>query len=786
MVRKQDLKKLNSIMQEGNTFKNEKKYNKAIEKYFEALNFVETKVKELSDKEDELNNIRSQIDQVYSIEIIDYVDRMRENVNIQDFVKAYQTLDEATRIADKIEDKEMRDYEIEQINYLFNQTKFDESINKAKVLREEGRYDNAINILKETLVQAENFHANEPDHKQITNIKNAINETYLIQIRILLEQGNKLKDDNMIGEALNSYQDALKISDNFFESELKSTKIANIKNLINQLHIISIKPVLEEGEKLFKENRFEDSVKKFELALEIANKMFPSIQKDNEISKINSTAAKSINPTFLERIKPILDKGKELIIKEFFEEDVNIVNEAIDIFDKALAISEKMADTEGKNQKVKEIGDLINKTCQARINLLKDRSLQFIAQRNFEKAVNELYAAISITKRMVILEGINEVFNDLKSSVNKVYILQIDEILNDGQKFLKQKEYDKAIDIFNDALKMTDKMYLTTEMDQEVSKIKSLIYQAELKDLVGKGDLTEEKKKFEKSLDKLNKKMEYAKTIDDINRRYEEMDNIKRSIDEVHFSEIKLLVEKGVQLSDNKEFEMGFENFEKAMKVHELIESPEFKNRVPIRFNYKNELIKKARIDILEKKFEDAIKSCEKALELDNTFIDAYYHIGIANTQKNDYDSARKSLKKALELKPDHPQSWNLVGYTHEKRQEFDGALAAYDQAIKYKPDFAEAYYNKGNILKSKLQHDEAITSYSRAIELDPLITHAWLFLASEYFGKKDYDKAIYHLEKAIEIDPSLEKSFNNHLDQVKQIIKTISNQLEEMYQVRN
>ena len=67
MVRKQDLKKLNSIMQEGNTFKNEKKYNQAIEKYFEALNFVETKVKELVDKEDEVNSIRSQIDQVYSI-----------------------------------------------------------------------------------------------------------------------------------------------------------------------------------------------------------------------------------------------------------------------------------------------------------------------------------------------------------------------------------------------------------------------------------------------------------------------------------------------------------------------------------------------------------------------------------------------------------------------------------------------------------------------------------------------------------------------------------------------
>ncbi|MHA1457067.1 MAG: tetratricopeptide repeat protein [Promethearchaeota archaeon] len=742
MVRKQDLKKLNSIMQEGNTFKNEKKYNKAIEKYFEALNFVETKVKELVDKEDELNSIRSQIDQVYSIEIIDYVDKLRENVNNQNYAEAFQTLDEAMRIADKIEDIEMRNYEIDQINYLINKTKFDESIHKAKVIRDEGRYDNAINLLKDTLVQAENFHANDSDNKQLTNIKNTINETYSIQIRLLVEQGNKLKDNNNIEEALNSYQDAINITAKLFESELK--------------------PVVEEGEKLFQENQFEESVKKYNIALEIANKMFPSTQKEEEISKINSIAARTTNPTFMERIKPILDKGKELIIKEFYEEDVNIVNEAIDIFDKALNISEKMADAEDKTQKVDEIRDLINKTCQARINLLKDRSLQYIAQRNFEKAVNELYAAISLSKRMAISEGINEVFDGLKSSVNKVYILQIEEILNEGQNFLNQKEFDKAIDLFNNALKMTDKMYLTTEMDQEVSKIKSLIYQAELKHLVGRGDLTEEQKKFEKELEKLNKKMEYAKTIDDIDRRYEEMDKIKSSIDGVHFSEIKLLVEKGVQLSENKEFEKGFENFEKAIKVHELIESPKFKNRVPIRYNYKNELIKKARIDILENKLEEAIKSCEKALELDNSFIDAYYHIGIANIRKNEYDLARKSLRKVIDLKPDHHESWNLVGFTHEKKKEFDSALAAY--------------------LKNKLQHEEAIKSYSKAIEFDPTLSLAWLFLASEFFGKKDYDKAIHHLEKAMEIDPSLIEGFKGQVDLLEQTFKTISNQLEEIY----
>jgi len=51
MVKKSDLKKLNSIMQEGNEFKNLKEYNKAVEKYLEALRFVEEKVKETEERE---------------------------------------------------------------------------------------------------------------------------------------------------------------------------------------------------------------------------------------------------------------------------------------------------------------------------------------------------------------------------------------------------------------------------------------------------------------------------------------------------------------------------------------------------------------------------------------------------------------------------------------------------------------------------------------------------------------------------------------------------------------
>ena len=57
MVKKSDLKKLNSIMQEVNELKNLRKYNKAVEKYLEALAFVEERVKEPEERDDETTNI---------------------------------------------------------------------------------------------------------------------------------------------------------------------------------------------------------------------------------------------------------------------------------------------------------------------------------------------------------------------------------------------------------------------------------------------------------------------------------------------------------------------------------------------------------------------------------------------------------------------------------------------------------------------------------------------------------------------------------------------------------
>jgi len=379
-----------------------------------------------------------------------------------------------------------------------------------------------------------------------------------------------------------------------------------------------------------------------------------------------------------------------------------------------------MADSNEKSKILSEITNSINKTCKIRIKFIKEKSIQKIGQRDYEKAISDLYAAISVAKRLPISDETNEDLEDLKNTVNKVYLAQIDEVVREGTNKLASKNYDEAIKTFNRALEMTNKMYLTQEMEEEINTIKGLVYQAELKDLVDRGDLSEEIQKFEKELDKLNKKMDYAKTIDDPTRRFQEMELIKKSIDEVFYSKIKLLVEQGVQLAESKNFSESFKNFENAININDSVKSPEFKNRIAIKYEYKLKLIYKAKLEIEKRSYDIAIKDCNKAIELDSTYIDAYYYIGIANNDKKDYNNAIAYFKKAIDLNPNHAEAWNHMGFSYEKLDQFDQAIDSYKIAVGFESTYALAHYNLANAYTHEKQYDIAIESFKKATEIDP------------------------------------------------------------------
>ena len=758
------LKKLNLIIEEANAFKDKNNFQKAIKKFQEAINFINEKVKEEEDKNTEIINIKNAINQTYSVQVDNIVQGAIRLTAQRKFDKAKEEFQNALKVVDNIDDLDFKDAEIDEINKLIRENEIEQFMTKGVELKNKNKSDEAVEFFKKALIIAEDVYESDFRNEGLGRIKNEITQIYDSKIDDIVELGKKYKQEGQNDEAIKTFKEALQTIEKYFDLDAKKTQITTIKNSTNEIYSNRIKPLVNKGKDLLKQDLTEQAISEFNNAVSLADKMFDSDLKNLEISLI----AEALNPIYIERIKPIIEKGKKVTSQEKFEESINLINEAVDIFHQALDIANSMVFSEKKEIEIKEISELINNASSSGINVIKDNSIQYIVQKKYDEAVSDLYIALSLAKRMAFPEEENPELDNLKNLVNKVYSAEVTEVVNKGNKLDEQKDYEKAIETYNKALTMTNKMYLTDDMEKEVGMIKSLIYETEVKLLVGVGGLVEDQKLKEKEIEKLKKRLDYAQSIDDPERRAAEMTKIKLIIDDVHSEEIKLLIEQGNQLADTKNFDDAFKFYERALKVNEMMESPDVKNKDLIKTSYKRELINRAKVEIENKEYDKAIENCRRALDLDDIFVEAYYHIGLAFNYKKKYDSAIENFQKAVNFDKKHVNSWNSLGLAFEAKEEYDNALKNLNKSIEIEPNFSDGWFNIGNVYKLKEEYDMAIENYTKATEVDPEFAKAWFFMGCAYFDKKDYNSAIQYIENAIKIDPNLGQDVNPIIKNLK------------------
>jgi len=69
-------------------------------------------------------------------------------------------------------------------------------------------------------------------------------------------------------------------------------------------------------------------------------------------------------------------------------------------------------------------------------------------------------------------------------------------------------------------------------------------------------------------------------------------------------------------------------------------------------------------------KFEEAIKDCDRAIEINSSFVKAYYRKALALREKLDNLSAMEALKKAIELDPTNQEYKDLFEATKKEYEE--------------------------------------------------------------------------------------------------------------------
>ena len=154
--------------------------------------------------------------------------------------------------------------------------------------------------------------------------------------------------------------------------------------------------------------------------------------------------------------------------------------------------------------------------------------------------------------------------------------------------------------------------------------------------------------------------------------------------------------------------------------------------------------------EYLVQDFEKALTDADRAIELDSSYLLAYYMRVQIRMKNQEVRIAEKS---------ETPSAGEVKWTFDASRSEYQAALDDCDRILAREPDFAGCYYNKGNIYMQLKLWPEAIKAYTQAIKLHADYAEAYYNRGVAYILSGDYASGIPDLSRAGEM--GLYKAYN-------------------------
>jgi tetratricopeptide (TPR) repeat protein len=146
--------------------------------------------------------------------------------------------------------------------------------------------------------------------------------------------------------------------------------------------------------------------------------------------------------------------------------------------------------------------------------------------------------------------------------------------------------------------------------------------------------------------------------------------------------------------------------------------------------------------------FEKALKSFQKAAELDPKLTTARLNEGIAYLNLQKIDEAKAALEDALKQDPKSPHAWYNLGLLAKNTGDAQAAIDAFKHVIQIDANDADTWYFLGASYVQAKQFPQAIESFQHALQLNPLHASAEFGLSRAYQQSAEIDHAREHLKK--------------------------------------
>lgn len=162
--------------------------------------------------------------------------------------------------------------------------------------------------------------------------------------------------------------------------------------------------------------------------------------------------------------------------------------------------------------------------------------------------------------------------------------------------------------------------------------------------------------------------------------------------------------------------------------------------------------------------YEAAIRELETVIRQNPGSVEAYFNLGHIYASQKRYDGAIKTLLKALDLNPGYAPAHNTLGDVYAVQNRTEEAIGEFKQAIKSDPDFAFAHNNLGHVYSELERNEEAEAEFMKAIDLVPEFVEANYGIGLVYCRMRKYEKAAHYLVGAVSQKPELIESVPDNL----------------------
>lgn len=269
-----------------------------------------------------------------------------------------------------------------------------------------------------------------------------------------------------------------------------------------------------------------------------------------------------------------------------------------------------------------------------------------------------------------------------------------EEYFNDGLDAYNNKDYEKAINCFNEIIDKFSNSIGNAKLS-ETYYMRGICYAQEY------------------SIDE---------ALEDFNEA-----------EKLGFDKSKIYCGRGIAYAHDGKNEKAVSNFTKAIELNG---------------SYEEAYCRKGIAYFFDLKFDEAIINFNKAIELNKYYDKAYYYRGVIFCQKREYDKAIKDFDKAIELDNKYILAYNDRGLVYYNKNEYGKAIEDFNTAIELDNQFALAYGNRGLVYYKLKKYDKAIEDFNKSVKLDAEFIQVYNDIGLAYFYKCEYDKAFKNFKK--------------------------------------